>query len=757
MKQAMRQFLSLPRSTLAPAVIGIVLVLIGASQTTSHIPHSGLVTTDTGSVLLLLLASIASLQAARRSTRLRIVAWVAMAICMSSMVMLIVVYRARDFVWSGTPQWLFFDAVHALSLACCALALTHLGATSYRQACRRFLDNCTLAGALTMALWATPYGQALLDHGVAASLIKAALLTMFFVVTITCVIAVTQSGLRRPDYPLAIAWLVTFAATTVVALVGTFGVAIKEDFIALPMMIATTSTVVAAHTRWPAAKPEPPEPAPALVANLAIITAIIALWVQSAQTTKYMTIAIALIGVMSLVVTVRNSLSGWEIGDLVNTLRKREQQLAYDASHDPLTRLVNRREFNRQLTAALDTPNRGPVHLAFIDLDGFKTINDAHGHGKGDEALVRFAQMLKQIAPADSLCGRLSGDEFAVLMSADHDPPTVAERISRSAPIALNIPSSHLDLTASIGVATAAPGDPVKADDLTYQADLAMYVVKHDRRAGFAVHSPTLAGPFFDDRVLGPALQDALSSGTVDTYYQPIFDLQNDALAGFEALSRWEHQGARIAPDRFISLAERGGMIDDLTWLVMSRVVSQLNAWQHNACAAPLDVSVNISGPTLANPHLIHHIIDLTTEFDVDPSHLTIEVTESAPIRDMAAANDLLVMARRHGIHVSLDDFGTGCNSIAHLLQLPISKAKIDPSMVRGIEKDPERATVVSGMVALAKQRGLHVVAEGVETLQQQELLQHMGVDYIQGFLVGRPEPAECWSELVTHRQKRSV
>lgn len=735
---------------LAFTVLGVVLACLGTAEWFRAGTAPQILASTAGSAVLLALTCVTCLWKTIHTQSVTRSAWTWMAGCVLALLALTVTYGPRQILWTaGEPPWVLFDALHTVAMACCALALVHFTSITYRQSYRRFLDACTLSGAATMMLWATPYGQAVLDHTVAASLTKAAQVTMFFVVSTTCLVTILR---RRSDSPACMAaatWWAAFCGAIVIAIVGTFGVVVHEGLAAVPLAAATVVTITAARTTWPQPQALPPAPAPALLANVAIIAAILALWIQSTQTTKYMSIAIGQIAVLSLIVTIRNSLSGWEITDLLRMLRRREQQLAYDASHDPLTGLTNRREFHNQLTAALSYQARKPVHLAFLDLDGFKAINDSYGHGAGDEVLVRFADMLVAKTPADSVCGRLNGDEFAVFFHSDQDPSHIAKHIGQSLTDSLGDRTEFRTLTASIGVATAAPGDPITAEELIYRADLAMYVVKHDRRNGFAIHSPTLAGPFFDDRVLGPALHDAVHSGAIKTYYQPIYDLRNKTISGFEALSRWEHEGATITPDRFISLAERGGVIDDLTWLVLSRVVTQLHRWENSARRYNLDVSINISGPSLNNPHLIDQIIDLTTRFDVDPNNLTIEVTESEPIRDIAAASQLLVKARSHGIHVSLDDFGTGCNSIAHLLQLPLSKAKIDPSMTRGIEHDHDRAAVVSGMVALAKQRGLIVVAEGVENPQQQALLHKMGVDYIQGYLIGRPSPAEQWDSIV--------
>lgn len=732
--------------------IGVVLASLGATEWSVADTGPHILMSAVGSATLLILTGILCCTKIAHSQSVTRCAWMWMAGCVITLLTLALTYGPRQTLWTTTePPWVLFDALHTVSMACCALALVHFTSITYRQSYRRFLDACTLSGAATMVLWATPYGQAVLDHTVVASLTKAAQVTMFFVVSTTCVVTIVRRRTNGPACATAATWWAAFCGAIVIAIVGTFGVVVPEALAAVPLAAATVTTITAARTTWPHphALPPAPAPAPAILANVAIIAAIIALWVQSTQTTKYMSIAIGQIAVLSLIVTIRNSLSGWEITDLLRMLRRREQQLAYDASHDPLTGLTNRREFHAQLAHILNHPSRLPIHLVFIDLDGFKTINDSHGHGVGDEVLVRFADLLVAKTPTDGVCGRLNGDEFAVFFASDQDPADIAQKISQSLTSSLGDRPEFRALTASIGVATAEPGEPISADELTYRADLAMYVVKHDRRDGFAVHSPTLAGPFFDDRVLGPALQDAVNTGAIKTYYQPIYDLRNKTISGFEALSRWEHQGATIAPDRFIGLAERGGVIDDLTWLVVSRVVAQLQEWETSARRYNLDISVNISGPSLNNPDLVDQIIDLTTDFDVDPNSLTIEVTESEPIRDIAAANQLLVKARSHGIHVSLDDFGTGCNSIAHLLQLPLSKAKIDPSMTRGIEHDPDRAAVVSGMVALAKQRGLIVVAEGVENARQQALLHKMGVDYIQGYLIGRPSPAEEWDEIV--------
>lgn len=687
--------------------------------------------------------------ASRRGRRNYRHGWVWMTFSVLALTALGLTYGIREVWWTTNLPWVLFDAIHAVAMGSCALALVHLSSSSVRQSYRRFLDAFALGGALTMLMWSTAYGQAILRHSTLASMTKAVQMTVFFAVLFSACSVVVTSRRKTPAFLPALGWLLNFSVLIVFAVLASFDIRIYEGYVALPSVLCLVLTLASAQHSW--RHPETPlqKPTSAMVANLAIVFAVVVLGYQSRETVHYTTIAIGQIALMSIVVAARNSLSSWEIRDLLRTVGERKEQLAYDANHDSLTGLVNRREFTRKVTYELQGADRGPVSIAFIDLDGFKAINDSRGHQAGDYVLRQVASALTDIMPAGSVSGRLSGDEFAVLAVGNgHDVSPVLSRFADRLKAIETSPGHRMKLTASVGIATAGPDELTSADDLIHRADLAMYVVKHDGRDGCAVHTADMTSPFLDDRLLTPAFREAVESGVVETYYQPMFDVATRQVCGFEALSRWAHNGVRISPARFIGLAERGGVIDDLTWLVVERACAQLSVWQKRYPEITLNVSVNIPGPSLANPDLLTRILHLAGTYGVNPQQLTLEVTESMPIRDIVEATQVLQEARQQGIQVSLDDFGTGCNSIAHLLQLPISKAKIDPTMVRGIEVDPERADVVAGMVALASQRGLAVVAEGVENTQQLNLLQSMGVTSVQGYLFGMPNPANYWDQL---------
>lgn len=729
---------------LAVATVAVLLAIagFGGTQATKFVACAGFLVVASA----LLRSTLAACRRGRRNFRH---GWAWMAISVVALTALGLTYGFREVWWTTNPPWIFFDALHAGAMGSCALALLHLCSSSVRQSYRRFLDAFALGGALTMLMWSTAYGHAILRHSTLASMTKAVQMTMFFAVLFAACSIVFTSRRRTPAFLPAVGWLFNFSVLIVFAVLASFHIRIHAGYVALPGVLCLLVTLTAAQHSW--RHPETPvqKPTSAMVANLAIAFAVVVLGYQSRETVHYTTIALGQIALMSVVVAARNSLSSWEIRDLLRTLGERKKQLTYDANHDSLTGLVNRREFTRRVTHELRHAQRGPVSIAFVDLDGFKAINDSRGHQAGDYVLGQVASALTETMPSGSVSGRLSGDEFAVLFRGSHDDvsPVLSRFVDRLKAIETS-PGHRMKLTASVGIATATPDESTSADDLIHRADLAMYVVKHDGRDGCAVHTADMTSPFLDDRLLTPALSEAVESGLIDTYYQPMFDLATHQVCGFEALSRWAHDGVRISPARFIGLAERGGVIDDLTWLVMERACAQLSVWRKNYPKVMLNVSVNIPGPSLANPHLVTKVLQLADIYGVNPRQLTLEVTESMPIRDIVEATQVLQEARQFGIQVSLDDFGTGCNSIAHLLQLPISKAKIDPMMVRGIEADPERADVVAGMVALASQRGLAVVAEGVENTQQLELLQAMGVTAVQGYLFGMPNPANHWDQL---------
>lgn len=703
-----------------------------------------------GMVVLALHVCWSTFSASVGRCRVRRFGWRWMTVSVAGLIGLGLTYAIREVWWQGVPPWILFDALFAVTLGACALALVHIAAHSVRQAYRRFLDASALGCAATMTIWSTPYGEAILRHSTPESMVKALQMTMFCVVFFTAVAILVRGPKQGPAWLLAVSWVLSFTLLIVIAVLASFRINVNAGLLGLPLTLSLIGTQAAALHRWPRPATSFGKPASALVANIAVCCAVALLAVQSLGNASYTLIAIWQIAVVSVVVAARNTLALWEIGDLVAKLGSRKRQLLYDATHDALTGLVNRREFTRLVNVELSDAKDEPVSVAFLDLDGFKLINDTYGHQCGDEVLVQVAEHLQEAMPEEAVCGRLSGDEFAVMIrSADED---VAESMTAFASTVRSLRASsgvEVRLTASVGVATATSDEAVTAGELIHRADLAMYVIKHDGRDGCAVHSSQISSPFLDDRLLAPALQKAVEVGQIETHYQPVFDFRTQRITGFEALSRWHHEGVNVNPERFIRLAERGGLINDLTFLVAERACSHIRLWRETAPETYLGVSINVPAPSLTSPHLIPTLINLADEYGVPKAALTVEVTESMPIRDIAQTCHVLNQARDHGIGVALDDFGTGCNSIAHLLQLPLTKVKIDPTMVRGIEVDPSRADIVAGMIALATQRCLEVVAEGVENVQQLNILRQMGVHSVQGYLLGMPHPAEHWLPLV--------
>lgn len=416
----------------------------------------------------------------------------------------------------------------------------------------------------------------------------------------------------------------------------------------------------------------------------------------------------------------------------------------YQAMHDPLTGLANRELFATELARALDTRLDGAlVGLMLIDIDGFKLLNDTHGHEAGDVFLQAVAGAVSAAIGNNGVVGRLGGDEFVVvvpsMVSVDeleqvaNDVDLAVRRCGESA-------GTSGRLRASIGVTAA----PVWSEDrftLMRQADLAMYRAKQ-RGGGVAMHDDADNGEI-DDPSLVAWLREAIGTPSLELFYQPKVRLDGGHLAGVEALLRWTHplQGP-IPPDRFIPVAEHSGLIRPLTSWVLGEAVRQMAAWR--AAGRAIDVAVNISPTQMSDPAIVSRVRSLLTEYDVPAHALTLEITESANAGGAVVSDpSVLGLLSCLGVRLSIDDFGVGTSSLARVRSLPVSELKIDRSFVASATTHGEDAAIVASTIELAHQLGLDVVAEGVEDGASYRLLDELGCDIAQGYLIGEPVPGE--------------
>ncbi|GGR91024.1 MULTISPECIES: putative bifunctional diguanylate cyclase/phosphodiesterase [Streptomyces] len=432
-------------------------------------------------------------------------------------------------------------------------------------------------------------------------------------------------------------------------------------------------------------------------------------------------------------------------------------RLRYEATHDALTGLPNRTLFFERLEKALNAGEGQRFGLCYLDLDGFKTINDSLGHAAGDRLLVEVADRLQSCATAPGeMVARLGGDEFVALTTGpgtERGVDELAERIMNALVTPISIDGRDLLVRGSLGIVEGPAGERTAAEVLR-SADITMY-----RAKSAGGNRAELADPEADARAitrhgLTTALPTALERGEFFIEYQPLVHLGDGSVRGAEALVRWLHpQHGVLGPDRFIPLAEHTGLIVPLGRWVLEESIRQARAWRerHGGQAGPLRINVNLSPCQLGHPGLVQDTVDILERAGVAPDALCLEVTESALI---GADDDLLKPLRRlaeMGVDIALDDFGTGYSNLANLRRLPVSILKLDRSFTQGMQRfpaDPVDLKIVEGIVSLAHSLDLAVTVEGVETGAQAEQLRILGCDTAQGWYYARPGPPERLHDL---------
>jgi diguanylate cyclase (GGDEF)-like protein len=422
-------------------------------------------------------------------------------------------------------------------------------------------------------------------------------------------------------------------------------------------------------------------------------------------------------------------------------------QIRFQAVHDALTGLPNRALIIDRTEQMLARARRThvPVAALFIDLDGFKEVNDTQGHGVGDQLLQAVTdRLLVTMRESDSV-GRLGGDEFVVLVDGttmDAGPELVAERLLEvlRPPFELELSSAPVSLTASIGIAV---GARPTAAELLRDADIALYAAKAAGKDRFVVFEPEMHTAVQDHLLLEMDLRDALAGEQYFVVYQPIFNLVGGRTTGVEALLRWDHpiRGV-VGPDTFIPVLEESGMIVDVGRWVLEEACRQGARWHD--LGYRLDVSVNVSARQLETDQLVDDVRFALLSSGFDPGSLIIEITETAIMRDMAAAIPRLAALKMTGVRIAIDDFGTGYSSLAYLQQFPVDTLKIDRSFVASMASSSESAVLIHTLVQLGKTLGLETLAEGIEGAEQYLQLEREECDSGQGYLYARPLDAEA-------------
>ena len=424
-----------------------------------------------------------------------------------------------------------------------------------------------------------------------------------------------------------------------------------------------------------------------------------------------------------------------------------EVQLRHQAFHDPLTNLANRALLADRIAHALARSERANEEVAIIlfDLDSFKTINDSLGHSVGDRLLEMVADRLRANLRAGDTAARLGGDEFAVLVEGSDAlgrGRTLAERLIEGLSAPLALPGREVVLRASFGLAAADPLHATSAEELLRNADVAMYRAKAAGKGGLAIFEAYMHAAALARLEVDAELRVAMAEGQFVLHYQPLVSLPEGRLQGVEALIRWNHPGrGLLGPAEFIKVAEETGLVVEIGQWVLDVACAQLAEWQ--AGGGPARVAVNVSARQLTSPGFVEAVARTLGSSGADPAGLTLELTESLLMADTAAAGSVLGALQRLGIRIALDDFGTGYSSLSYLHQFPIACLKIDKSFIDGLGALDGDASVVSGILGLASALHMAVVAEGVETAIQADLLADLGCEMAQGYFFGRPMPAD--------------
>lgn len=420
--------------------------------------------------------------------------------------------------------------------------------------------------------------------------------------------------------------------------------------------------------------------------------------------------------------------------DRARAAERTAQELAYQ---DPLTGLQNRRALTEQLDMLTVRHERASrMNLLLLDLDRFKGVNDAHGHGVGDKLLQSVARRLKTIVGRSGSAYRLGGDEFAVTLSPSSDQVarSLADRLIQGMATPFPIDGFLHHISASIGISEF-PSDADSRDSLMQYADIAMYEAKSQGRSRYSIFEPSMGQSLAARAVLESEMRADLCTNAFQPYYQPIVNLASGRIVGFEMLARWERaDGKPVGPGQFIPIIEECGLIGELMLKLLEQVCIDAANWPSD-----LTIAINVSPVQFRDPWLSEKILAVLTKRGFPSRRISLEITENALISDPIAAQRIIESLKNQGMLLALDDFGTGYSSLQHLNMLPFDKLKIDHSFVHNVDTDESAYRMVMAMIRLANSLRLSVVAEGVESQSVFETLQRLGCQEVQGYLFGKP------------------
>ena len=437
----------------------------------------------------------------------------------------------------------------------------------------------------------------------------------------------------------------------------------------------------------------------------------------------------------------------------VTERRRAEERIRHMATHDALTGLPNRMMFVQLLNQSVKSAQRYEREFAllFLDLDGFKRVNDSLGHAAGDQLLQEMAERLKQVLRASDVIARMGGDEFVVLIEAVETQTHVAA-VARKIISAISHPlplfGEDCRVTASLGISLF-PGDGEEGPQLMKKADMAMYHAKEEGKNNYQFYCKKIQSKSLDPICIENQLPHALERGELYLCYQARLDFKTGHINGVEALLRWNNPNlGEIPPNQLIPIAEDTGLIIPIGQWVLTTACRQNAAWQQQGLP-PVCVSVNLSLQQLIHKDLIAHIESALEASGLAPKYLEVEITESMVMHEPAGIVPIVNQIKAMGVRVAIDDFGTGYSTLAQIASFPVDTLKVDRSFIRNIMKCREDQTMAEAMIAMGKSLSLSVVAEGVETPEQSAYLRKQTCDGMQGFYLSKPVEADDFAKLL--------
>jgi diguanylate cyclase (GGDEF)-like protein len=433
----------------------------------------------------------------------------------------------------------------------------------------------------------------------------------------------------------------------------------------------------------------------------------------------------------------------------------RNLNLFKKVSIDFLTGVQSREFFLQSLTEMINS--KTPFHLINVDLNGFKKVNDTFGHPTGDQYLIEIAFRLKQSLRKEDVVARMGGDEFGIIIPGEMSNRDLSQLLKRTVNKLVStyfeFEDAKIPISLAIGAASF-PRDSLDVEDLLRKADAAMYISKNEKLDYFIFDHKKYCNPYDDLKILSD-LRSALTNNELTVVYQPKFSLETNKIVGCEALSRWKSKSmGEISPDKFIKMAEKEGLINLLLQNLLIKVFEDINMWKESGVDLN-HIGINVSAENLSSMQIISEIMMTAKSYSIDLSKIMLEVTETAIMKDPEESIKYLVMLNSLGVNLSIDDFGTGNSSFIYLKHLPITEIKIDKTFIKDMIKGNTDLMIVVSTIKLAKSCGIKVVAEGVESVEQLNMLRDHECDSVQGYLISKPLSSLEFLKLVKEQNEK--